>query len=99
MNLHRLTGERLKSCAKCLRAGRRKLRVAGCTTAVRAIHADRELLSASKLIHDPWADITPVGERVLGPFRNRTEALKAERGWLLPSVLRPLPSQPRRATC
>jgi hypothetical protein len=69
------------------------------TTAARAFHADRELLSASKLIHATWADMGPVGERVLGPFRNRTEALEAERGWLLPSAIRPLPSQPCRATC
>jgi hypothetical protein len=30
-----------------------------------------------------WADMGPVGGPVLGPFRNRTEALQAERGWLL----------------
>jgi hypothetical protein len=29
-----------------------------------------------------WADMGPVGGPVLGPFRNRTEALQAERGWL-----------------
>jgi hypothetical protein len=29
-----------------------------------------------------WADMGPVGGPVLGPFRNRTEALGAERGWL-----------------
>jgi len=30
-----------------------------------------------------WADMGPVGGPVLGPFRNRTEALQAERGGLL----------------
>ncbi len=30
-----------------------------------------------------WADTGPVDGPVLGPFRSRTEALKAEREWLL----------------
>jgi len=29
-----------------------------------------------------WADMGPVDGPVLGPFRSRTEALAAERGWL-----------------
>jgi hypothetical protein len=29
-----------------------------------------------------WADMGPVDGPVLGPFKNRTEALGAERGWL-----------------
>ena len=29
-----------------------------------------------------WADMGPVDGPFLGPFRNRTEALGAERGWL-----------------
>lgn len=45
------------------------------TTAARAFHADRKLLSASKLILDTWADTEPGGEPVLGPFRNRTDVL------------------------
>jgi hypothetical protein len=38
-----------------------------------------------------WADMKPVGGPVLGPFRNRTEALQAERRWLVgrPAVLTP----------
>lgn len=28
-----------------------------------------------------WADMGPVDGPVLGPFRSRTEALRAERGW------------------
>lgn len=30
-----------------------------------------------------WADIGPVDGPVLGPFKSRTEALQAEREWLL----------------
>ena len=30
-----------------------------------------------------WADMGPSGGPVLGPFKNRTEALGAERGWLV----------------
>jgi hypothetical protein len=30
-----------------------------------------------------WADMGPVDGPVLGPFKNRTEALGAERGWLM----------------
>jgi hypothetical protein len=29
-----------------------------------------------------WADMGPVDGTVLGPFRSRSEALGAERGWL-----------------
>jgi len=29
-----------------------------------------------------WADMGPVDGPILGPFRTRTEALQAERGWL-----------------
>ena len=29
-----------------------------------------------------WADMGPVGGPVLGPFRSRSVALAAERGWL-----------------
>ena len=38
-----------------------------------------------------WADMGPVDGPVLGPFRNRTEALQAEREWVsasLPPALR-----------
>ncbi len=30
-----------------------------------------------------WADMGPVDGPVLGPFRSRSEALAAERGWLM----------------
>jgi hypothetical protein len=29
-----------------------------------------------------WADLSPVGGNVLGPFTNRSEALAAEQAWL-----------------
>jgi hypothetical protein len=35
-----------------------------------------------------WADMGPVDGPVLGPFRNRTEALQAERGWLASQLAR-----------
>ena len=34
-----------------------------------------------------WADMGPVGGPVLGPFKNRTEAVGAERGRLLAARL------------
>ena len=34
-----------------------------------------------------WADMGPVDGPVLGPFRGRTEALRAEREWLLAARL------------
>ncbi len=46
-----------------------------------------------------WADMGPVDGPVLGPYGSRSEALGAERGWLLWSALRPLPSQPCPAAC
>jgi hypothetical protein len=36
-----------------------------------------------------WADMEPSGGPVLGPFRSRTEALKAEGGWLIARATRP----------
>ena len=32
-----------------------------------------------------WADMAPSGGSVLGPFGSRSEALAAERGWLMRS--------------
>ena len=34
-----------------------------------------------------WADLSPVGGGVLGPFTNRSEALAAEQAWLETSLL------------
>jgi hypothetical protein len=39
-----------------------------------------------------WADMGPSGGPVLGPFASRTEALGAERGWLMRR-------QPEATTC
>jgi len=37
-----------------------------------------------------WADMGPSGGPVLGPFRSRTKALEAERGWLAGRATPPL---------
>ena len=42
-----------------------------------------------------WADMGPVDGPVLGPFKNRTEALQAERGWLLEGSKRVVRTPPR----
>jgi hypothetical protein len=39
-----------------------------------------------------WADMGPVDGPVLGPFRNRSEALGAERGWLNAEAITSYPS-------
>ena len=41
-----------------------------------------------------WADMEPSGGPALGPFRSRTEALGAERRWLMEGacVIRPSPN-------
>jgi hypothetical protein len=41
-----------------------------------------------------WADLSPVGEPVLGPFPSRTPALDAERAWLDEHWLSGLPAPP-----
>ena len=69
--------------------------VVGCDGGVRCIYDEaldlRELgkLQITRASHvEPdaegywWADMGPSGGPVLGPFRSRTEALGAERGWL-----------------
>jgi hypothetical protein len=52
-----------------------------------------------------WADMGPVGGPVLGPYRSRSEALGAERGWLarhevgaIPAVTGPLQKTSRPAS-
>ena len=69
--------------------------VVGCDGAVKCIYDEaldlREIgkLQITRASHvEPdaegywWADMGPVEGPVLVPFRNRTEALAAERGWL-----------------
>ena len=73
--------------------------VVGCDGGVRCIYDEtldlREIgkLQITRASHvEPdrdgfwWADMGPVDGPVLGPFKNRTEALGAERGWLVASV-------------
>ncbi len=70
--------------------------VVGCDGVARCIYGEeldlREIgrLSITRASHvEPdrdgywWADMGPVDGPVLGPFRSRTEALGAEREWLL----------------
>ena len=45
-----------------------------------------------------WADMGPVGGPVLGPFRSRTEALAAERGWLSERMIKATDRNQRLAT-
>ena len=47
------------------------------------------------------ADMGPSGGPVLGPYGSRTEALRAERGWLndCGTLRRPIPSQPSQGVC
>ena len=74
--------------------------VVGCDGGVKCIYDEaldlRELgkLQITRASHlEPdrdgfwWADLGPVDGPVLGPYRNRTEALGAERGWLLAARL------------
>ncbi len=69
--------------------------VVGCDGGVRCIYDEaldlREIgkLQITRASHvEPdaegywWADMGPSGGPMLGPFRSRTEALGAERGWL-----------------
>jgi hypothetical protein len=45
-----------------------------------------------------WADMRPVDGPVLGPFRSRTEALRAERGWLASCRVRRSPPRDARVS-
>jgi len=45
-----------------------------------------------------WADMGPINGPVLGPFRNRTEALGAERGWLSERMIKATDRNQRLAT-
>ena len=69
--------------------------VVGCDGGVKCIYGEeldlREIgkLQITRASHvEPdgdgywWADMGPVDGPVLGPFKNRTEAVRAERGWL-----------------
>lgn len=70
--------------------------VVGCDGGVRCVYGEEldlreigklQITRASHVEPDAegyWlADMGPVGGPVLGPFGSRTEALAAERGWLL----------------
>ena len=74
--------------------------VVGCDGGVKCIYGDEldlreigklQITRASHVEPDAegywWADMGPVGGPVLGPYGSRTEALRAERGWLEKRVL------------
>ena len=86
--------------------------VVGCDGGVKCIYGEeldlREIgtLNITRASHvEPdrdgfwWADMGPVDGPVLGPYVSRSEALDAEREWLLRSAFRLLPSRPCPATC
>jgi len=62
--------------ARCIYGEELDLREIGQLTITRASHVEPDRDGFW------WADMGPVEGPVLGPFKNRTEALQAERGWL-----------------
>jgi len=62
--------------ARCIYDEALDLREIGRLTITRASHVEPDAEGYW------WADMGPVDGPVLGPFRSRTEALRAERGWL-----------------
>ena len=62
--------------ARCIYGEELDLREMGRLTITRASHVEPDRDGYW------WADMGPSGGPVLGPFRSRTEALTAERGWL-----------------
>ena len=62
--------------ARCIYDDALDLREIGRLSITRASHVEPDPRG------DWWADMGASGGPVLGPFRNRTEALGAERGWL-----------------
>ena len=67
--------------ARCIYDGALDLRELGKLQITRASHVEPDRDGCW------WADMGPVDGPVLGPFRNRTEALGAERRWLLAARL------------
>lgn len=61
---------------KCIYDEALDLRELGKLQITRASHVEPDVNG------DWWADMGPVGGPMLGPFRSRTEAIQAERGWL-----------------
>jgi hypothetical protein len=62
--------------ARCIYNAALDLREIGTLKITRASHVEQDRDGYW------WADMGPVAGPVLGPFRSRTEALGAERGWL-----------------
>ena len=62
--------------ARCIYDEALDLREIGRLTITRASHVEPDAEGYW------WADMGPVDGTMLGPFRSRSEALEAERGWL-----------------
>lgn len=72
--------------ARCIYAELIDLSALGESTITRVSYVEPEQ-------HGRWrADLSPVGGPVLGPFRQRSEALAAEAIWLGDYLLKPLPA-------
>jgi hypothetical protein len=79
---------------KCIYDEMLDLRELGRLTITRASHVEPDAEGC-------WfADMGPVGGAVLGPFRSRSEALAAERGWLQrsTSLTQPISNSRRSAS-
>jgi len=63
--------------ARCIYGEELELHALGKLTIKRASHVEPDSEGCW------WADMGPSGGPVLGPFTSRSEALQAERGWLL----------------
>ena len=61
---------------KCVYAEALDLAQIGCVQIIRASHVEPDETGCW------WADITPAGGPVLGPFGRRSDALAAEHRWL-----------------
>jgi hypothetical protein len=66
---------------KCIYDESLDLRALGKLQITRASHVEPDLDG------NWWADMGPVGGPVLGPYLSRSEALVAERGWLVPKAM------------
>lgn len=74
---------------KCIYDETLDLRALGRLTITRASHVEPDSDG------NWWADMGPVGGPVLGPFKSRSEALAAERGWLVRATQPTAPSDSR----
>ena len=72
--------------ARCIYDEELDLREIGTLKITRASHVEPDAEGCW------WADMGPVGGPMLGPFTSRSEALRAERGWLNAEAITSYPS-------